>query len=450
MNLFKKVKQPEKEIEKTTVETTQQDISSQVVYKGNDLSEKLANCVVDSVSDTKDVDGEPSLYDKLEQENVGCEGIPLVNEETQNKIREIEENLKEKKNETEKVEDDSPMEEEPVNEGLENFGDIQNGTDKTPNMEDDEFLKFKLKLLEENGLTDETVVGVCVTDNEIVKGTSFLISGNAISGKEYNDCLFTLTNFYQTKIKNATFKNCVFTNALFKKMELENIVFDNCVFRTTHLMANFEDVYCRNVVFKECTLRGLRMQNTFGNSIDMTTCKFGNVNIVCSDIHAFALPKDQRYRYGVVLDKPIKGFKRCLPITMAQYYDLINGFKKADDFFYKNNINNELFSRENNFMVTPNDVEYTCIVDLEIPVGAYVCTVDGIRFRTNMARVTNILPVNGNYITVALSEYDKSTFYKIGELNTIECFDTCPTNEFTNGIYFSMYNQKTDIKEQNE
>ncbi|MBR4625832.1 MAG: hypothetical protein IKO56_09890, partial [Alphaproteobacteria bacterium] len=99
MNLFKKVKQPEKEIEKTTVETTQQDISSQVVYKGNDLSEKLANCVVDSVSDTKDVDGEPSLHDKLEQENVGCEGIPLVNEETQNKIREIEENLKEKKNE---------------------------------------------------------------------------------------------------------------------------------------------------------------------------------------------------------------------------------------------------------------------------------------------------------------------------------------------------------------
>lgn len=445
MNLFKKVKQSEKE---ATVETTQQDISSQVVYKGNDLSEKLANCVVNSASDTKNADGEPPLHDKPEQENDG-EYLPLVVKKTQSKIREIEENLKEKESENEKVENDPPMEEEPVNEGCKNFEDIQNETGKTPNTEDDEFLKFKLKLLEENGLTDETVVGVCVTDNEIVKGTNFLIRGNAISGKEYNDCLFTLTNFYQTKIKNATFKNCTFTNALFKKMELENVVFDNCVFRTTHLMANFEDVYCRDIVFKECTLTGLRMQNTFGNSIDMTTCKFGNVNIVCSDIHAFALPKKQQYRYGVILDRPMKGFKKCLPITVSQYVDLINGFKKADDFFYKNNINNELFLGEINFMVTPNDVEYTCIVDLEIPVGAYVCTVDGIRFRTNMARVTNILPVNGNYITVALSEYDKSTFYKIGELNTIKCFDTCPTNEFTNGIYFSMYNQKTDIEEHN-
>lgn len=441
MNLFKKVKQSEKE---ATVETTQQDISSQVVYKGNDLSEKLANCVVDSVSDTKNADGEPSLHDKPEQENDG-EYLPLVVKKTQSKIREIEENLKEKKSENEKVENDPPMEEEPVNEGCcINFEDIQKGTGKTPNMEDDEFLKFKLKLLEENGLTDETVVGVCVTDNEIVKGTNFLIRGNAISGKEYNDCLFTLTNFYQTKIKNATFKNCTFTNALFKKMELENVIFDNCVFRTTHFMANFEDVYCRDVVFKECTLRGLRMQNTFGNSIDMSTCKFGNVNIVCSDIHAFVLPKDQQYRYGVILDRPMKGFKKCLPITMTQYYELINGFKKADDFFYKNNINIELFLGENNFMVTPDDVEYTCVVDLEIPVGAYVCTVDGIRFRTNMARVTNILPVNGNYITVALSEYDKSTFYKIGELNTIKRFDTCPTNEFTNGIYFSKYAPKNE------
>lgn len=441
MNLFKKVKQSEKE---ATVETTQQDISSQVVYKGYDLSEKLANCVVNSASDTKDVDGEPLLHDKPEQENDGG-NLPLVDEETQNETSEILEN----QNETE-YKDTNSINQTPLKNLQKNKGDDNKNEESVleNQKEDDEFLKFKLKLLEENGLTNETVVGVCVTDNEIVKGTNFLIKGNAISGKEYNDCLFTLTNFYQTKIKNATFKNCVFTNALFKKMELENVVFDNCMFRTTHLMTNFEDVYCRDVVFKECVLRGLRMQNTFGNLIDMSTCKFGNVNIVCSDIHAFILPKDQQYRYGVILDRPMKGFKKCLPITISQYVDLINGFKKADDFFY-NNINNELFLRETNFMATPNDVEYTCIVDLEIPVGAYVCTVDGIRFRTNMARVTNILPVNGNYITVALSEYDKSTFYKIGELNTIECFDTCPTNEFTNGIYFSKYNQKTDIKEQN-
>lgn len=442
MNLFKKVKQSEKE---ATVETSQQDISSQVVYKGYDLSEKLANCVVNSASDTKDVDGEPLLHDKPEQENDGG-NLPLVDEETQNETSEILENQKETEDKDTNSVNQTPLKNLQKNKGDDN----KNEESVLENQkEDDEFLKFKLKLLEENGLTNETIVGVCVTDNEIVKGTNFLIKGNAISGKEYNDCLFTLTNFYQTKIKNATFKNCVFTNALFKKMELENVVFDNCMFRTTHLMTNFEDVYCRDVVFKECILRGLRMQNTFGNLIDMSTCKFGNVNIVCSDIHAFILPKDQQYRYGVILDRPMKGFKKCLPITISQYVDLINGFKKADDFFY-NNINNELFLREPNFMATPNDVEYTCIVDLEIPVGAYVCTVDGIRFRTNMAKVTNILPVNGNYITVALSEYDKSTFYKIGELNTIECFDTCPTNEFTNGIYFSMYNQKTDIKEQNE
>ena len=439
MNLFKKVKQSEKE---ATVETTQQDISSQVDYKGNDLSEKLANCVVDSVSDTKNVDGEPSLYNKPKKEKGGCEDISLVDEETQNKIREIEENLKEKKNETEKVENDSPMEEEPVNEGCKNFEDIQNETGKTSNTEDDEFLKFKLKLLEENGLTNETVVGVCVTDNEIVKGTNFLIKGNAISGKEYNDCLFTLTNFYQTKIKNATFKNCTFTNALFKKMELENIVFDNCVFRTTHLMANFEDVYCRNVVLKECTLTGLRMQNTFGNSIDMTTCKFSNVNIVCSDIHAFSLPKDQQYRYGVILDRPMKGFKKCIPLTPSQYMDLISGVTSIDNVLSNDGINREIFPREANFDLSDGD--YLCVVELEIPIGAYVSTVDNIRFRTNIARITNILPIGRYYITSAISEYDKSTIYNVGEIKTVSCFDTCPTNEFTNGIYFSRYAPKNE------
>lgn len=442
MNLFKKVKQPEKETEETTVDTNQQNISEQVVYKGNDLSKKLANCVVDSASDTKDVDGEPPLHNKPEQENDG-EYLPLVVKKTQSKIREIEENLKEKESENEKVENDPPMEEEPVNEGCcINFEDIQKGTGKTPNMEDDEFLKFKLKLLEENGLTDETVVGVCVTDNEIVKGTNFLIRGNAISGKEYNDCLFTLTNFYQTKIKNATFKNCTFTNALFKKMELENVVFDNCVFRTTHFMANFEDVYCRDVVFKECTLTGLRMQNTFGNSIDMSTCKFGNVNIVCSDIHAFVLPKDQQYRYGVILDRPMKGFKKCIPLTPAQYMDLISGFTSIDTILSNDGINREIFPREANFELTDSD--YLCVVELEIPIGAYVSTVDNIRFRTNIARITNILPIGRYFITSAISEYDKSTIYNVGETKTVSCFDTCPTNEFTNGIYFNRYAPKNE------
>ena len=397
---------------------------------------------MDSARDIKNIDGEPSLNDKLEQEKGGCEDISLVDEETQNKIREIEENLKEKKNETEKVENDSPMEEEPVNEGCKNFEDIQNETGKTSNIEDDEFLKFKLKLLEENGLTDETVVGVCVTDNEIVKGTNFLIRGNAISGKEYNDCLFTLTNFYQTKIKNATFKNCTFTNALLKKMELENVVFDNCVFRTTHLMVNFEDVYCRDVVFKECTLTGLRMQNTFGNSIDMSTCKFGNVNIVCSDIHAFALPKDQQYRYGVILDRPMKGFKKCIPLTPAQYMDLISGFTSIDTILNKDGINREIFPKEANFDLSDRD--YLCVVELEIPIGAYVSTVDNIRFRTNIARITNILPIGRYYITSAISEYDKSTIYNVGETKTVSCFDTCPTNEFTNGINFSRYAPKNE------
>ena len=437
MNLFKKVKQPEKETEETTVETNQQDISSQVVYKGNDLSEKLAGGVVDSASDTKDVDGEPPLHDKPEQENDG-EYLPL----NPKKNKGIEENLKEKESETEKVEDDTPMEEEPVNEGWVNFEDLPNRFGKEPSMEDDEFLKFKLKLLEENGLTDETVVGVCITDNEIVKGTNFLIRGNAISGKEYNDCLFTLTNFYQTKIKNATFKNCTFTNALFKKMELENVIFDNCLFRTTHFMANFEDVYCRDVVFKECTLRGLRMQNTFGNLIDMSTCKFGNVNIVCSDIHAFALPKDQQYRYGVILDRPMKGFKKCIPLTPAQYMDLISGFTSIDTILSNDGINREIFPREANFDLSDGD--YLCVVELEIPIGAYVSTVDNIRFRTNIARITNILPIGRYYITSAISEYDKSTIYNVGETKMVSCFDTCPTNEFTNGIYFSKYAPKNE------
>lgn len=431
MNLFKKVRQPEKETEETTVETNQQDISPQVVYKENDLSENLVDGVVDSASDTKDVDDEPLLHDKPEQEKDG-EDLPLVDEE----------NLKEKESETEKVEDDTPMEEELVNKGWVNFEDLPNRFGKEPSMEDDEFLKFKLKLLEENGLTDETVVGVCITDNEIVKGTNFLIKGNAISGKEYNDCLFTLTNFYQTKIKNATFKNCTFTNVLFKKMELENVIFDNCVFRTTHFMANFEDVYCRDVVFKECTLRGLRMQNTFGNSIDMSTCKFGNVNIVCSDIHAFALPKEQQYRYGVILDRPMKGFKKCIPLTPSQYMDLISGFTSIDTILSNDGINREIFPREANFELTDGD--YLCVVELEIPIGAYVSTVDNIRFRTNIARITNILPIGRYYITSAISEYDKSTIYNVGETKTVSCFDTCPTNEFTNGIYFSKYAPKNE------
>lgn len=416
MNLFKKIKQKKQNLQK----------NNECENIVNDLQENFAHI-------------------KSEQVNTNVEILTQVVEEEQNETSKNLKNQKETEDNNTNSINQTPLENLQKNKGDDNKNDesvLKN------QKEDSDFLKFKLKLLEKNEITDETFVGICITDNDVIKGANFLIKGNVISGKKYNNCTFPMTNLYQTKIKNAKFKDCVFTNVIFKEMELENIVFDNCVFKTTHLIANFNDVYCRNIMFKECNLIGLRMERTFGNLIDMTTCKFNNVNIVCSDIHAFALPKEQQYRYGVVLDKPIKGFKRCLPLTGSQYIDIINGYKEVDDFFRKSNINREIFPREANFDLSNGD--YLCVVELEIPIGAYVSTVDNIRFRTNIVRITNILPIGRYFITSAISEYDKSTIYNVGEAKTVSCFDTCPTNEFTNGIYFSMYNQKTDIEEHNE
>lgn len=256
-----------------------------------------------------------------------------------------------------------------------------------------------------------------------------IANGKGASNKTYKNCLFGNTRFYKTKLTNIVFEECDFTNFTFLNVELENIVFKKCVFKrttTTQYIYGFNLVTCKNVCFDECKLicMGINCMNAvMGTTIDMSTSKFGYVNLVNSDIHAYILPETENLRYGKVLDKPITGYKECNPLTDEIHLKYIKGECSLSD-------------------CSCDRLGTKCLVKLEIPKGSVVYTTDSQRYRTNKVIVESIFFENGKNINFAFSEYDNKTLYEKGCVTEVDNFDTCPTKEYANGIYFTIPNKE--------
>ena len=87
------------------------------------------------------------------------------------------------------------------------------------------------------------------------------------------------------------------------------------------------------------------------------------------------------------------------------------------------------------------------IVKLEIPEDAYRCSATSKKCRCSKAKVLSITNLDGSESTsnVAVSKYDLSFVYRIGETVEVTDFDQNRWNECSTGIHFFM-NRKDAVK----
>ena len=87
------------------------------------------------------------------------------------------------------------------------------------------------------------------------------------------------------------------------------------------------------------------------------------------------------------------------------------------------------------------------IVELEIPEDAYRCSATSKKCRCSKAKVLSITNLDGSESTsnVAVSEYDSSFVYRIGETVEVTDFDQNRWNECSTGIHFFM-NREDAVK----
>ena len=87
------------------------------------------------------------------------------------------------------------------------------------------------------------------------------------------------------------------------------------------------------------------------------------------------------------------------------------------------------------------------IVKLEIPEDAYRCSATSKKCRCSKAKVLSITNLDGSESTsnVAVSKYDSSFVYRIGETVEVTDFDQNRWNECSTGIHFFM-NREDAVK----
>ena len=87
------------------------------------------------------------------------------------------------------------------------------------------------------------------------------------------------------------------------------------------------------------------------------------------------------------------------------------------------------------------------IVELEIPEDAYRCSATSKKCRCSKAKVLSITNLDGSESKsgVAVSKYDSSFVYRIGETVEVTDFDRNRWNECSTGIHFFM-NREDAVK----
>lgn len=138
-------------------------------------------------------------------------------------------------------------------------------------------------------------------------------------------------------------------------------------------------------------LEGANLLDAHFENADLRCADLEGADMTCADfeyaiIDRALLDKGEEYRRGVVLSEPIRGWKKC---------------------------------------------EGNVIVELEIPKGAVVFCINGMKCRTNRAKVISL-----SRGTIARSIRDNSFTYEVGKEIEILNFDMSYNVECSSGIHF--------------
>ena len=272
-------------------------------------------------------------------------------------------------------------------------------------------------------------------NNSNLEGTTF--NGAKLIATCFRECNLTHCKFkkadlasaflYQSKIRNGDFCDADLTNAHFAGADLTSCRFTNADLHNTKLIGvcashskfdrvNFNETECgvsdfvgarfneaniANSNFYKCTLSSsifcdAKIEHTIFNEANLNhsyllwdslkECDFEGANLYEAEIY-----DKERYRIGTFIKEPIRGYKKC---------------KDGEGHYV--------------------------IVELEIPAGAIVFSINGNKCRTNIAKVISI----ENVLDVAYSIMERKFEYRPGETVIPDDFDLQYNVECGNGIHF--------------
>lgn len=178
-----------------------------------------------------------------------------------------------------------------------------------------------------------------------------------------NNANLSLTNLKDSFLNGASLRDANLNNADLRNANLKH---------TNLLNANLSSADC-----SYCTL----------SYTNLSGCNLKMTNFENSNLFNAILDESEKFRYGVILDKKMIGYKKCR-----------NGL----------------------------------IVTLEIPKGAIVFSINGFKCRTNKAKCIAI----SNGVDIAYSNFDSSFKYEIGKTYTVKDFKLIYNIECASGIHF--------------
>ena len=166
-------------------------------------------------------------------------------------------------------------------------------------------------------------------------------------------------------------------------------IFGEILFEYTKLNNTFKDTL-EVAVKSNADLKYAYLSNADLSNADLSKANLFNAYLSNANLSKANLPEFEKIRKGVIIDKPVRVFKKCI----------------------KNNI-----------------------VELELLKGSIVFSINNKKCRTNKAKVISING-NKNKGLKCSSVYDRGFIYEVGKKVEVKDFDLMYNVECSSGIHF--------------
>ena len=213
-------------------------------------------------------------------------------------------------------------------------------------------------------------------------------------------------NLSNADLRDANLSNADLSNAILRYANLSNADLSNAILRYANLLnadlynANLSNANLSNVHLSSADLSSANLSNAdLSNAIlryanllnaDLSKANLSNAILSNANLRYANLSNAEKIRKGVIIDKPVRVFKKCI----------------------KNNI-----------------------VELELLKGSIVFSINNKKCRTNKAKVISINGMCEKGLKCC-SSYSDKFIYEVGKMVEVKDFDLMYNVECSSGIHF--------------
>lgn len=183
-------------------------------------------------------------------------------------------------------------------------------------------------------------------------------------------------------------------------------------------------------------LRGANLSGAYLYMADLSGAKLRMADLYGADLRRADLRRaDLRWANFSEADL------RCANLYMA---DIYGADLRWADLSGANDVTYPIACPEKGSFIAFKKAKCDLIVELEITEDALRCSATSRKCRCSKARVISITNLDGSPASdsEAISNYDSSFVYKVGEIVSVDNFDTNRWNECSTGIHFFITRQE--------